>query len=75
PDKRSASGNAAVHCRMRRTALSGLQGPGLTYFVGLISASHQATRWYIAGCGVTALIDRQNHTVSIYYTDLSLEHI
>ncbi|MGV4042694.1 hypothetical protein ACV8T3_20715, partial [Citrobacter portucalensis] len=28
PDKRSASGNAAVHCRMRRAALSGLQGPG-----------------------------------------------
>ncbi len=45
------------------------------YFVGLISAAHQATRRYIAGCGVTALIDQQNHTVSIYYTDLSLEHI
>ncbi|NBJ31607.1 hypothetical protein FJV48_21615, partial [Citrobacter freundii] len=25
PDKRSASGNTAVHCRMRRSALSGLQ--------------------------------------------------
>ncbi len=45
------------------------------YFVGLISAAHQATRRYIAGCGVTALIDQQKHTVSIYYTDLSLEHI
>jgi hypothetical protein len=25
PDKHSASGNTAVHCRMRRIALSGLQ--------------------------------------------------
>ncbi|MBN4860249.1 MULTISPECIES: hypothetical protein [Citrobacter] len=45
------------------------------YFVGLISAAHQATRRYIAGFDVTALIDQQKHTVSIYYTDLSLDHI
>ena len=62
--------------RMRRAALSGLQKPvSECVSVGLISAAHQATRQYIAGFDVTALIDQQKHTVSIYYTDLSLEHI